>query len=209
MLILSKNSHTAEGLVLMARDMLISGNVIAYPTETFYGIGARYDSEDALNRIYLLKDRPHDKAMPLIIGRRELLHSVAAEITPLSEKLMDAFWPGPLTLIFRARSDLSGMITADTGRVAIRIPGPSFALELARLLDFPITATSANISGMPPASDTETVIGYFDGALDAVMDLGKTEGGLPSTIVDMTGPAAVIAREGVIRKEEILSALAQ
>lgn len=207
MLIMKAADSSFSDLPEQARNLIVSGKIIAYPTETFYGIGARYDSEEALGSIYAMKQRPRDKAMPLIIGRIELLPIVAATIPPVAEKLIELFWPGPLTLILEAHKNLSEYITAGTGKVAVRIPGSSFGLELAKLLDFPITATSANISGMPPASDAETVIRYFHGALAAVFDCGNTSGSAPSTIVDVTQEEIKIVRHGLIQKEFILSAV--
>jgi len=142
--------------------------------------------------------------MPLIIGNRGLLSSIVDSINASAESLMDRFWPGPLTLLLPARKNVSRFITAGTGRVAVRIPGESIALSLAGITGFPITATSANPSGLPPAEDAETVIEYFGDAIDLVIDAGPTPGGLPSTIVDATGDVIKILREGAIKKESLL-----
>lgn len=182
-------------------DILKNGGIIAYPTETFYGLGVKFDMEDSLKKLYEFKKRPEEKAMPLIIGNKRLLTVVAASITNLAVTLMDSFWPGPLTLIFPAKENLSGYITAGTHKVAVRIPGESFALLLAKTANFPITATSANPSGLPPAQDAETVIKYFGDKIDLIIDAGPTSGGLPSTIVDITEDKIKILREGVIKKE--------
>jgi L-threonylcarbamoyladenylate synthase len=187
--------------------LLDKGKIIAYPTETLYGLGARYDREEALKHMSSLKRRPRDKAMPLIIGSRALLPLVTPAIPPLAQLLMDLFWPGPLTLIMVARENLSGFITAGTGKVAVRIPGKSFAYDLAVRLAFPITATSANISGMPPAETAAAAISYFGNSLDIVIDCGKMPGSSPTTIVDVTGTELRIVRQGIIPAEEILVAL--
>lgn len=184
-----------------AVDILNYGGIIAYPTETFYGLGAKFDMEDSLKRLYELKKRPKEKAMPLIIGNKGLLPIVAASVNRTAMSLMDRFWPGPLTLILPAKENLSEYITAGTGKVAVRIPGESFALQLARAAEFPITSTSANISGIPPAQDAETVIRYFGDKIDLIIDGDPTSGGLPSTIVDATEDEIKILREGVIKKE--------
>lgn len=191
-----------------AIDVLETGGVIAYPTETFYGLGARFDISDSLRKLYELKRRPMEKAMPLIIGSMELLRLIVSEKwlsnTPrVARLLMDNFWPGPLTLLLPAKDGLSEFLTADTGRVAVRIPGESFALHLARKAGFPITATSANISGEPPAWKAADVIRYFVDAMDLIIDGGTTPGGLPSTIADMSGGDAVIVREGAIGRNDI------
>ncbi len=187
-------------------QLLANAEIVAYPTETYYGLGVRYDSEDTLKKLYIIKKRPHEKAMPLIIGSPEQLSLLTPLLPDTAQRLMARFWPGPLTLILEARQSLSNHITAGTGKVAVRIPGPSFALDLARRLDFPITATSANLTGMPPAETADTVLGYFGSSVQAVVESGKTPGNAPSTIVDVTGREIRIVRQGMIPAEAIFSA---
>jgi L-threonylcarbamoyladenylate synthase len=197
---------TLKRVLQKAVDTLTKGGIVAYPTETFYGLGASFDEEESLKKLYRVKQRPREKAMPLIIGNRDLLSILTYAVNVDAKSLMDRFWPGPLTLIFNARENLSEFITAGTGKVAVRLPGESFALHLARAAPFPVTATSANLSGMTPAGDAETVIKYFGGNIDLVIDGGPAPGGLPSTLVDVTGDTARILREGVIQKEALLAA---
>jgi L-threonylcarbamoyladenylate synthase len=186
-----------------AIEILLSGGIVAYPTETFYALGVKFDMEESLKKLYTIKQRPLEKAMPLIIGHRELLSTIASAVNRSAMSIMDRFWPGPLTLIFPALVKLSDYITAGTHTVAVRIPGESFALQLSKTAQFPLTATSANISGRPPARDAETVTKYFNDTIDLIIDGGKTPGGLPSTIVDVTGETVRILREGVIKKENM------
>lgn len=181
--------------------ILGKGGIIAYPTETFYALGVKFDLLGSLGNLYEIKKRPREKALPLIIGKRAMLGLVADPVSKQTLSLMDRFWPGPLTLILAAKENLSEYLTAGTHTVAVRIPGRSFALDLARAVDFPITATSANISGMPPAQDAATVVQYFGNAIDLVIDGGRTPGGNPSTIADVTGKDFQILREGAIGKE--------
>ena len=160
----------------MASGIINKGGVIAYPTETFYGLGVKYNDSSALKNLYGIKHRSWSKALPLIIGEKGELDLITSNITTSAEKLANKFWPGPLTLLLTAKPDISEFITAKTGKIAVRIPGESFALYLAQSLGFPITATSANISGMPPADNSDDVIKYFDNALDLIIDCGKTPG---------------------------------
>lgn len=177
----------ALGLAVKALE---SGGIVSYPTETFYALGARYDSERALERIFRLKGRPGEKAVSLVVGDEKALRFVAREVDDAALWLMRNYWPGPLTIVLPAREGLSGYITSE-GRVAVRMPGESFALVLARHAGFPITATSANPSGMPPAQDAATVKRYFKEGIDILVDGGPAPGGLPSTVVE--------AAEGVLR----------
>ncbi|MCG2708868.1 MAG: threonylcarbamoyl-AMP synthase [Thermodesulfovibrionales bacterium] len=178
--------------------ILNDGGIVAYPTETFYGLGVKFDKEVSLRKLYELKKRPKEKPMPLIIGNRASLSMIAVFVNEIAESLMDKFWPGPLTLLLEAKKGLSPYLTADTGRIAVRIPGESAALYLVREAGFPITATSANPSGIPPAEDADSVIRYFGKKIDMVIDGGRTAGGLPSTIVDAAGESIKIVREGAI-----------
>lgn len=197
MLIKITENNLAE-VLKKASAVLNDGGIVAYPTETFYGLGVKFDKENSLKKLFELKKRQEEKPMPLIIGSRASMSMIAASINEIAESLMDKFWPGPLTLILEAKKGLSPYLTADTGRIAVRIPGESAALYLVREAGFPITATSANPSGIPPAEDAETVIKYFGEKIDLIIDGGKTPGGLPSTIVDAAGKSIKIVREGVI-----------
>ena len=182
-------------------ETLEKGGIVAYPTETFYGLGVRFDSEEAIKKLYTIKRRPEMKPMPLIIGDRKLLSLLVTGINNRSSLLMDRFWPGPLTLLLPAKKNLSEFITAGTKKVAVRIPGESFALQLAKSADRPITSTSANPSGMPPAQNARTVLRYFQSKIDLVIDGGPAPGRLPSTLIEVTGDEVKILREGAIKKE--------
>jgi len=205
MKILRPSESGMDKAIMHLRQLLGNAEIIAYATETFYGLGVNYNQEEALERLYHIKQRPPDRAMPLIIGRTGLLTLLTPALSPAAEKLIKEFWPGPLTLILKARKHLSLNITAGTGKVAVRIPGPSFALDLARHLDYPITATSANMTGMPPAETAVQVMDYFGNAAITIVDSGRTPGNAPSTIVDVTGAEVAIVRQGVISAEAILS----
>jgi len=183
------------------------GGLIAYPTETFYGLGVKFDNIATLKKLYGTKHRSWNKALPLIIGEMRQLELIVSSVTCSAEKLAEKFWPGPLTLLLSAKPDISEYITANTGKIAVRIPGESFALELAQSLEFPITATSANISGSPPADNADDVLRYFRNALDLVIDCGNSPGGKPSTIVDASEEKIRVVRAGVISTEDIFAVL--
>lgn len=180
-----------------ALSILKKGGIIAFPTETFYGLGAKYDIDSALKRLYEIKKRPQEKAMPLIVGTIKQITLLTDSITDKAKYLMDRYWPGPLTILFKARPGLSEYLVANE-KVAARVPGESFALRLALSCNFPLTATSANISGMPPADSASMVFDYFKNTVDLIIDGGKTKGGLPSTIVDVTEESIKILRHGTV-----------
>jgi L-threonylcarbamoyladenylate synthase len=206
MAILVLEKQAAEALKAASR-VISRGGIAAVPTETFYGLCARYDDPAVLERLYAMKSRPKNRAIPLIIGDAGMLGLVAAAVTGPAHRLITRFWPGPLTLLLDAREDLPQLITAGTGKVAVRVPGASFALDLARSIGVPLTATSANISGLPPAESAEEVIRHFGNALDIVIDGGRTPGGLPSTIIEVTGERVKIVRPGKISEGEVLEAV--
>ncbi len=194
----------AEDAIAECLVVIRNGGLVCFPTETFYGIAARYDLAGALGRLHALKRRAHGKALPLIIGNEELLKVLTPGPVGLEKELIKEFWPGPLTLLLKAKENLPELSTAGTGRVAVRIPGPSFALDLARRAEFPITATSANVSGMRPAQTAEDVLKYFGAEPDLLIDGGKTPGGEPSTIVHVSGDEVEILRRGAVPARKIL-----
>lgn len=198
MLKLSLYEDPLEEVLKKALRVLREGGVMAYPTESFYGLGVAATNEKALRRIYELKKRAPEKAMPVIVGSREVLKSIVKSIPLEAEELMKRFWPGALTIVFDAIEGVSKILTGGSGKIAVRIPGESFALDLARAADFPITATSANLSGAPPAEDAASVINYFGDGIDLIVDGGRTPGGKPSTIIDVTLTPPAILREGRI-----------
>lgn len=182
------------------------GKIIAFPTETFYGLGVTFSDKDALTKLFELKRRPKDKPMPLIIGDIAMLSVVASAPDETALRIIERFWPGPLTILVPAKAALPDLITGRSGKVALRIPGRSFALDLARAVGYPITATSANISGMPPAHGPDEVIRYFGDAVDIVVDGGRAPGERPSTIIDMSEGSITLLRQGVVPYEDILTA---
>ncbi len=202
--VISLDSTCMQEALREASMTMASGGVVCFPTETFYGLGARYDDLAACEKLYRLKGRPHEKALPLIVGARQTLGAVAGPAGEIEALLMDRFWPGPLTILFHARPDLPAFVTGGRpGRVAVRIPGRSFALALARSVGYPITATSANLSGMPAAERPDDVRRYFDDRPDLLIDGGRTPGGLSSTIVEVREGVVEVVRQGAVSRDAI------
>jgi L-threonylcarbamoyladenylate synthase len=203
MTVLSFTKDSLDEVINEASGILSKGGIIAYPTESVYALGVLATDEKAVKRLYELKGRPPGKPLPLIVGDIDVLMSVVNNIPDQASKLMDQYWPGPLTLVFEAREGVSLLLTGGTGKIAVRIPGDSAALYLARTLRLPITATSANPSATPPAETASEVIDYFGERVDLIIDAGRSPGGKPSTIVNVTVVPLQILREGRVSLHNI------
>ena len=187
--------------------VLREGGVVAFPTETFYGLGADARNETAVEKIFRIKGRDFLNPLPLIVANDRDLIPLVEEIPEAAQVLMNAFWPGPLTLVFRASSSVPPRLTADTGKIGIRVSSHPVARFLAAGLAGPLTATSANLSGGPECSSADAVIRALGDLPDAVIDGGATPGGAGSTILDVTLFPPRILREGAIPSSIILNAL--
>ncbi|MBW2561875.1 MAG: threonylcarbamoyl-AMP synthase [Deltaproteobacteria bacterium] len=192
-----------EASIIKAATIMREGGVIAYPTETFYGLGADIRNERALEKLYAIKGRGFDKPISIIIGSREDLARFTQEITPAAAVIMDRFWPGGVTLLFQAAHGLSERLTARTGKIGIRLSSNLVATLLAQNLSGAITATSANRSGRGECISVQEVIAAMGESVDAVIDGGRTAGGAGSTIVDTTVDPPVVIREGIISSSEL------
>ena len=172
------------------------GQVVACPTETQMGLLADALDPEAIARVGALKHRPASEAIGLIVPDLEAALALVTELTPLARQLAEQHWPGPLTLVMRARAHVPAGVQKD-GTVAIRVPGPSPALELVRAFGGPLTATSANLSGQPPLSTEAELRAAFGEGLAAIVP-GSPPGAAPSTIVDVTTERPVVIRAGAL-----------
>ena len=188
--------------------MLKRGNVIAFPTETFYGLGADARSEEAIEKIFGIKGRDFKNPILVVIGDVRHLEAFADDVPDEARKLMIRFWPGPLTIVFRAAPSVSPKLTAGSGKIGIRLTSHPIAMEISKRLGGPVTATSANLSGAPECSSTVEVISQLEGKLDGIVDGGHTPGGKGSTIVDVTAYPPKVLREGMIPSSLIQDTLA-
>ena len=186
---------------------LRQGRVVAYPTETLYGLGVDPFQEKALERLYVLKGRPTAMPVSILVKDAEMLQEVAYDPPGPAMRLVEAFLPGPLTLVLRARPGLPERLTAGTGKIGIRISAHPFLRHLFSRHPAPITTTSANPTGRPDARDARDILAYFPEGIDCILDAGPVAGMLGSTVVDGTGEEPLILREGVISVDEIAKAL--
>ncbi|MCG6929186.1 MAG: threonylcarbamoyl-AMP synthase [Desulfofustis sp.] len=178
--------------------VIVAGGIAAIPTETSYGLAVDAFNERALKRLFTLKQRPLSKPLLVLIPSVSALPRLAAEIPDTYAELIEQFWPGPLTLLFPALSNLPEQLTAGTRTVGIRISSNEIATEICRCAGSVITATSANISGHHSARSAEEVVDYFDNRIDIVVDGGKLEPSPGSSIVGCSRGRLVSIREGVI-----------
>jgi L-threonylcarbamoyladenylate synthase len=186
-----------------ATDLLRAGGVVAFPTETYYGLAVDPFNPAALDRLFRVKHRPSRLPILVLVGRRSQLPLLTSEVPSLYQRLMENFWPGPLTLIFPALPTLPHQLTGQTGTVGIRHSPHQVANALIDAFNSPITATSANISGYPAASSAEDVARMFGDDLDLVLDGGLTPGGKGSTLVGMEQNQLVCIRDGQIDYTEV------
>jgi len=188
-----------------AAELIRRGLVVAYPTDTLYGLAVDPRDAGAVKRLFELKGRPETSALTLIAA--DLAHVRAAgEMTTAAERLAERWWPGPLTIVVRARAILAREMLAGGETVGIRIPDHAAAIALARDIGFPIAATSANRSGGAPASTAEAVVEALPD-VDAIVDAGPVRGGAPSTIVDASTTPVSLLRQGVVPWDKVLRSL--
>ena len=197
---------TASVLADRMRRVLGENGLIALPTESFYGLAVDPFNEQALARLWQIKGRSEGKPILVLIGEESQLGPLVQTIPPAATVLMNAFWPGPLTIVFPAAIRLSDAVTARTRSVGIRLSAWQPLCDLLRRVG-PVTGTSANREGMPPPTTAEEVRHYFGDALDLIVDAGPTPGGRPSTVIDVHGPIRII-RDGAIDRNAIVAQLA-
>ena len=190
-----------EGVALLRR-----GGIVAYPTDTLYGLGVDAFCEEAVERVFIVKGRPQGMPLPLLLGDARELHRVTDTRTPMLETLAKQFWPGPLTLVVPAGALVPALVTARGWTVAVRVPDHPIARELARRLGGPITGTSANRSGGPDPHTADAVRRQIGRHVDRVIQGGPAPVGRASTVLDITGPVPRLLREGAISEAAILEA---
>jgi len=184
-------------------SILKQGGVVAFPTDTVYGLGAWANLHQAVARVYQVKERPRNMALPLLLAHTSQISEVAEPVPPLAWLLARSFLPGALTIVLHKSNSVPDIITGGGSTVAVRIPAHPVPVALAEGLGAPIVGTSANLSGRPSPLTADEVYAQFGDKIDLVIDGGRCPGGRESTIVDVTGETPVILREGAISTEEL------
>jgi L-threonylcarbamoyladenylate synthase len=186
-----------------AAAIISRGGIVAFRTDTFYGLGADPFNQQAVLAIRKLKGREEAKPILVLIGDAQDLDRFIAQRSALFDRVCERHWPGPLTLIGRARDELPEELTAGTGTIGLRLPDDEGARELVRACGGALTATSANLSGQPPARTAREVELYFPNGIDLIIDGGAVTATQASTVVDLRGPKPLIIREGAIAREKL------
>ena len=190
-----------------AAELLREGSLVAVPTETVYGLAGNGLDEQVIESIYEVKGRPAVKPISLMVPGAEVIDRLCEEVPDAARRLAEAFWPGPLTLVLRARSSVPEILRAGGATVGLRCPRQEQTLRLLRELDFPLAVPSANPSGMESPKDADRVLQYFDGKIAAVIDGGPCALGLESTVLDLSKAPYRILRQGSLPAEEIMDNL--
>ena len=187
--------------ISQADNLIRSGEVIAFPTDTVYGIGASAFQREAIEKIYQIKDRSHLKAIPILVADPADLQRITPPLSPTARRLVNRFWPGALTLVLPILPSLP-RILSPTPTIGVRIPDHTTVRELLRVVG-PLAATSANLSGDNPALNADQVEANLGSRIQLILDGGKVPGGIPSTVVDCSGDQPVLLREGPLSWGEI------
>ena len=199
-----------------AVEALRDGGVVAFPTDTLYGLGADAFREDAVERVFEIKGRPSKMALPLLLGGARDLELVATDIPDSAWALVARFWPGPLTLILKSAPEVPAIVTGGGATVAVRVPNHPVPLQLTQRLGRPITGTSANVTGGPDPKTAEDVKRALGDRVDYIVEQSLGEQGLgqiattlgtPSTVLDLSGATPRLARQGAIHLDVLLSAI--
>ena len=189
-----------------AQAILAYGGLVAYPTRCLYGLGVDALNADAVGRVYRVKQRPVDKPLSILIPDRKDLRNWTTDITPGAQWLMERFWPGKVTFILRAGKRLPAQLLGNGDSIGVRLPAHGVAAALLKAFGRPLTATSANLSGSPGCRRIEEFAPEMVRQLDLILDAGALEGGIGSTVVDLTGDTPAVVREGVVSAGQIGSA---
>lgn len=197
-------SAKSQNAIQLALEILSAGGLVAFPTDTVYGLGALAFDGKAVESIYTAKDRPIEKAIPILIGDARGLDKIASNVPDMARRLAARFWPGPLTLIVPKLPTLPEAVSA-TDTVGVRVPDHPVARALLQAAG-PMAVTSANISGRSSPATADEVQAQLGGRIALIIDGGRTPGGIPSTLADCTGRQPIVLRAGPISLEQLLAA---
>jgi L-threonylcarbamoyladenylate synthase len=186
-----------------AINILQQGGIVAYPTDTVYGVGAAVNIERAVSRVYRIKGRPRSRALPVLLADKSQLTEVAQAVPPLAWRLADKFWPGALTMVLFRSESVPDIVTGGGKTIAVRVADHPVPIALVRGLGAPIAGTSANLSGSPSALTAEEASAQLGDRVDMIIDGGRCPGGRESTVLDLSRETPLILRRGALSMEEL------
>ncbi|MCI8482188.1 MAG: threonylcarbamoyl-AMP synthase [Clostridia bacterium] len=198
-----KKEEIDDNVIFKIANELKKGKLVVFPTDTVYGIGTNAYDKDACTRIYEVKKRPKVKPLSVLISDFSMLTQMVASISPTEKKLMEAFWPGPLTILFKKKEGVLPNVVSTNEFIAIRLISECLIYKLIQASGVPIVAPSANLSGSPTGIKIENITKELDGKVDYILDCGDIQNDMVSTIIQVQEEKAYIIREGKIRKEEV------
>jgi L-threonylcarbamoyladenylate synthase len=199
--------NPSDDNIVVTSQMIKDGGIIVFPTQYLYGLGADALNAEAVERVFEIKQRSYHKPLLVLIPHRKDLTRLVQHVSLAAVHIMNCFWPGAVTLIFKANDILPANLTADTGKVGIRMPQHPVALALSKAVGGPLTATSANITGSSGCSTISDVDPRISDKVDLILDAGPLKGGIGSTVVDVTVDPPIILREGAIPAKDIFFSL--
>lgn len=200
--------HIISGLK-MAVQVILSGGVVAFPTESFYGLAVNARDDEAIQRLLVLKERQGDHPILILIPSEDVLEQYVAHVPETARRFIKEFWPGGLTIIFEAGKSVSPLLTAGTGKIGVRVSSHPIATGLARAAGVPISGTSANVTGRPACINSREVSRSLGRKVDLILDGGETKGGEGSTVLDVTVHPPVIVREGIVGRDRLKGCLSR
>lgn len=190
--------HPGEAELLAAAEAVLRGGVIAFPTDTLYGLGCSLFDVSAVEMVARIKRRDPSLAVISLIPEARQVDGLAVDVTPLARRLMERHWPGPLSLIFKAAPIVPPKVRGAEGTVALRVPKDTLCQRLLHVIGGPVVSSSANLSGLPPAETADEVVRVFGNQIDLVLDGGPRRGQSPSTLVDVSRPRFRLLRHGAV-----------
>ena len=192
-------------IIAEAAAVIRQGGVLAFPTRCLYGLGADAFNPEAVERVVKIKQRSEQNPILVLIDSKKRLASLVKHIPPVADAIMDAFWPGRVTIVFEARNSLPAQLTAQTGKIGVRLPGHPVAAAIVQQVKGPVTGTSANLSGQPGCYRTQDLDPTIAGQLGLILDAGTLVGGIGSSVVDVTVTPPRILREGAVTTREVMN----
>ena len=202
-MIKTEPSRNFQSAVDRAAEILVSGGLVAYPTESFYGLAVDATNEKAIQRLFRAKKRSGSRPVLILIPSVEILSRYVDPIPPIALRLMETFWPGGLTLVFGAGPRVSPLLAAGTNKIGVRLSSHPVAMALTQAIGVPISGTSANISGEPACRNADDVLACLGERVDLILDGGMTTGAAGSTVLDVTVDPPRILREGMIHQSRL------